>query len=131
MAENESVDCDAGRRLGCQTYCCRLLVRLEPDERHALNAEGVSKSFVGKAPDGYCVNLDRTTHLCRIWDERPRTCRGYNCNADFLLQVAVRYPFANIVELAKIAATAHIPKETYIRSPPAPEAGGESGDQPA
>ncbi len=116
MCDCVSVDCEAGRKLGCQTYCCRLLVRLDADERGAAGASG--GGFVEKDADGYCVNLDRETHRCRIWDSRSRTCRGYDCNGDFLLQVAVRYPFRNIAELAKLAATAYIPKETYVRVPP-------------
>lgn len=59
--------------------------------------------------------------MCSIWESRSRTCRGYDCNSDFLLQVAVRNPFKNIAELARIAARAYIPKETYISIPPASE----------
>ncbi len=101
--------------MGCQTFCCRLLVRLDPDERKFDNGGGMAKGFVDKTTDGYCVNLDRETHLCRTWARRSRTCRRYNCNSDFLLQVAVRHKFNNIVELARLAATVHIPKETYVQ----------------
>lgn len=114
MSDYASVDCAEGRRLGCQTFCCRLLVRLEPDERGPDN-----QGTVEKAADGYCVHLDREHHLCRIWDQRSRACRGYTCNGDFLLQVAVRNQFSNIVELVRLAATAYIPKETYISVPAA------------
>ena len=106
-----NVDCEKGREKGCQTYCCRLLVRLEPDERKP----GIPQSFVEKGADGYCANLDRETHFCRTWEQRPRVCRSYDCNSDFLLQVAVRNTFRDIAELAKLAATAYIPKETYIQ----------------
>ncbi len=111
------VDCGKGRELGCQTYCCRLLVRLEPDERAADNGNAMAHDFVEKSADGYCVHLDRGSLLCGIWDTRPRVCRGYDCNSDFLLQVAVRNQFRNIAELVRIAATAYIPRETYIRVP--------------
>ncbi len=117
MSDYENVDCEAGRAMGCQTYCCRLLVRLDPDERTACTADGKPKSFVAKAADGYCTHLDRANHRCNIWAERPRTCRGYNCNGDFLLQVAVRNEFHSVVELTKLAATAYIPRETYVRIP--------------
>jgi len=109
------VDCRKGRELGCQTYCCRLLVRLEPDERAADNGHVMARDFVEKSADGYCIHLDRDSHLCRTWETRPRVCRGYDCNSDFLLQVAVRNEFRNIAELVRIAATAYIPRETYIR----------------
>ncbi len=71
-----------------------------------------------KGADGYCVNLDRESHVCRIWHSRPNVCRSYDCNDDFLLQVALRNPFGNIAELVRLATTAYIPKETYIRVPP-------------
>lgn len=121
MSDYASVNCTEGRRLGCQTFCCRLLVRLEPDERGPDNHGTVEKS-----PDGYCVHLDREKHLCHIWDQRSRACRGYTCNGDFLLQVAVRNKFSNIAELVRLAAIAYIPKETYI-SVPADEPSTASG----
>lgn len=74
-----------------------------------------------KDADGYCRNLNRETYLCSIWERRSRICRGYDCNSDFLLQVAVRNPFRNIAELVKMATTAYIPKETYVSIPPAEE----------
>ena len=116
MSDYANVNCAVGRKMGCQIFCCRLLVRLDPDERMA--GGNTSGSFVEKNADGYCMNLDREICLCRIWEERPRVCRGYDCNSDFLLQVAVRNKFRNIAELARIAATAYIPKETYIQIPP-------------
>jgi len=111
------VDCDAGRKIGCQTFCCRLLVRLDPVECIDGKDGRPSNRFVEKSADGYCVNLDRTTYLCRIWSERSRVCRGYDCNNDFLLQVAVRNKFKNLAELVKLSVTVYIPKETYIRIP--------------
>ncbi len=114
MADCASVDCDKGREMGCQTYCCRLLVRLDEDERTPSGG-----SFVEKGADGYCKHLDREGHRCTIWDRRSRVCRGYDCNNDFLLQVAVRHSFSNIAELVKIAVAAYIPEEIYVRVPPA------------
>lgn len=118
MPDSVKVDCKKGREIGCQTYCCRLLVRLEPDERQAGRGSEPVHYFVEKDAEGYCVNLDRKTCLCRIWEQRPRVCRGYDCNSDFLLQVAVRNQFGNIADLVKIAATAYIPRETYIQVVP-------------
>lgn len=98
--------------MGCQTFCCRLLVRLDEDERTPAGG-----SFVEKDADGYCTHLNRENHWCGIWHKRSRTCRSYDCNGDFLLQVALRHPFDNIAELVKQAATAYIPKEQYLRVP--------------
>ena len=117
MTEGMQVDCEAGRALGCQTFCCRLLVRQDPDVRDDGAAGESSGRFIEKGADGYCTCLDRETYLCRIWARRSSVCRGYDCNSDFMLQAAVRHPFRNIVELAKIAASAYIPKETYLQVP--------------
>jgi Fe-S-cluster containining protein len=117
MHNTPIVDCEEGRRLGCQTFCCRLLVRLDPDEQEPATVSQMPKRFVDKDAQGYCVNLDRETHRCRVWARRPRACREYDCNSDFLLQVALRRRFANIVELVTAAGKEYIPKESYITVP--------------
>lgn len=118
MSACTNVDCDAGMRLGCQTYCCRLLVRLDPEEREIGDGSTTAKGYVDKTPDGYCIHFDRETCLCKNWHQRPRACREYSCNGELLLQVALRHEFKNIVELVKLASTACIPLETYITIPP-------------
>lgn len=111
------VNCEAGRRLGCETYCCRLLVRLDPDEREPTTDGSVAKGYVDKHENGDCIHLDTEKLLCRIWHKRPRVCREYECNSDFLLQVAIRNGFTSIGRLVKDASNAFIPKETYIEVP--------------
>jgi len=123
MSACANVDCDAGRRQGCRTYCCRLLVRLAPDERTD------DRGFVDKDPDGLCVHLDRANYLCRIWAQRPKVCREYDCNGDELLQVALRQDFRTIVDLAKAATRMYLPREQFLRVPlrdPEPGAGVET-----
>ena len=88
--------------MGCQTFCCRLLVRLDSDEQ--IECGQATKRFVDKDPaDGYCIHLDRRRYTCTAWAIRPRICREYDCNTDPLLQVALRYPFRNIAELVTTA----------------------------
>lgn len=113
------VDCEAGRAMGCQTFCCRLLVRLDPDEREPGQAGMPSKGYVDKdLNDGLCIHLDRVTHRCRIWEKRPRICREYHCNDDEMLQAALKLGnFSNIVELAKAAVHLNLPRECYLRVP--------------
>jgi len=115
--ERSDVDCCKGRELGCQTYCCRLLVRLDPDERGESKDGLPAPGFVEKAADGYCINFDRDSNLCAIWHNRPRVCREYSCNSDFLLQVALRETFTSMVDLVKKAQSFFVPKETYVRIP--------------
>ena len=103
MSSQCDVDCDAGRKLGCQTFCCRMVVRLDPSERVPSTDGLPEKSCIDKTDDGYCIHFDRETNYCAIWQNRPRVCREYDCNADIMLQAALRTRFRNIVELAKAA----------------------------
>jgi Fe-S-cluster containining protein len=118
MCESD-IDCEAGRALGCQTFCCRLLVRLDPDEREPARDGLTPKGFVDKnLEDGLCIHLDRENHRCRIWAKRPRICREYHCNDDEMLQAALKLgSFKNIVELAKAAVQLNVPRESYVRVP--------------
>ena len=102
--------------MGCDSFCCRLLVRLEPDEMD-YTVEGVPKGFVDKGEDGNCIHFDNDTNLCRIWEKRPKICRAYDCNSDFMLQVVLREGFTNIADVARKATNAYIPKESYILIP--------------
>lgn len=111
------VDCDAGRRMGCATFCCRLLVRLKEHEMEKSEGQTAAKGFVDKNEEGLCIHLNRETWGCNIWEKRPQICREYDCNSDFLLQVVLREGFTNIADIARKAAKAYIPKETYIKIP--------------
>lgn len=99
--DRSDMDCEQGRALGCQVFCCRLLVRLEPDERPPAENGLAQKGYMDKDPDGYCIHFDRERGICRIWEQRPKVCRAYSCNTDPLLQVALRYPFRNLVDLVQ------------------------------
>jgi len=91
------VDCDEGRRLGCGTFCCSLIVRYAHDEV-VVDEVGQRKSCVDKDPaDGMCVHLDRQRFCCAIWSSRPRVCRQYDCNADPLLQIVLQDGFRSLV----------------------------------
>ncbi len=129
------VDCEAGRRLGCHTFCCRLLVRLDPDEREPGDGVTPPKGFVDKDPDtGLCIHFDAQTNLCRIWERRPRVCREYSCNPDPLLQVVLQQGFQSLAALLRACATADIRRESYrhipCRGEPEPGADMASPDAP-
>jgi hypothetical protein len=99
------LDCDEGRRKGCTTFCCRLIVRLTAEER-ALGLPGVEQGMncMPKTADGLCVHLDPATERCRIWSERPLLCRTYDCNTDELLPIVLRHGFRSLVHLVTVAA---------------------------
>lgn len=118
MAESD-VNCEAGRELGCKTFCCRLLVRLAPEEREPSRDGVPSKGFVDKdLQDGLCIHLDRENHRCAIWATRPKVCREYHCNDDEMLVAAVRSErVTSIVALAKVAARIRVTAENRVCVP--------------
>ena len=100
MSVEAIVDSEAGRRQGCATFCCYLIVRYGPDDPPVYDAEGNRKACVDKEPaSGRCVNLEPETKRCRIWDARPSVCRGYDCRHDPLLRVVLRDGFVSLVRL--------------------------------
>lgn len=105
------IDCSEGRRMGCNTFCCRLIVRLKEHERPQFDGMGT----VGKDDDGLCQHLDRKTYLCAIWEKRPSVCKEYTCNDDFLLQVVLREGFTDLKSLAM--SKLFVPKESFIHVP--------------
>lgn len=119
------IDCETGRRLGCGTFCCRLLVRYDEIERPIAANGSMRKNCVDKAPDGLCVYLDRSTNRCGIWDKRPRVCKEYNCNDDPMLQVALRVSVKGIVQLSRFSLNLNLPREIFIRIPEIACAGSE------
>lgn len=94
------IDCEAGRRMGCATFCCRLIVRLGPGERDPRDPRD-EKSCIDKDPSsGLCVHLDPKTKRCAIWNERPTACREFDCNEDYRLQVVLKQGISNLVQLS-------------------------------
>ena len=55
--------------------CCNLTPEDRPDLAEYLSSEELKlyMSMVGE--DGWCINYDRHSRKCRIYDERPRFCR--------------------------------------------------------
>lgn len=96
------LDCEAGRRLGCHSFCCRLIVRLQPGERDPTDPDNTLKHCVDKdLSDGLCVHFDKTGSTCTIWKGRPQTCREYDCNMDPLLSVVLERGFTSLVDLVR------------------------------
>jgi hypothetical protein len=69
---------------------------------------------VPKGPDGVCVHLDPVNSRCRIWNERPRVCREYDCRRDDLLALVLRDGFTSLTQLVKDAV--RVAKPCAVRS---------------
>ena len=82
----------------CRAMCCRgpLILRLEPDEVAVFHREAVhlgTTADISPAADGggdllfldhpgeCCPMLDQVTFACRIYEQRPRVCRGVSSPA--------------------------------------------------
>jgi len=120
------LDCEEGRRRGCASFCCRLIVRLAPGERDPGQPHRTEKRCVDKHPDsGLCVYMDPETELCTVWDRRPKVCREYDCNEDPLLQIVLRDGFTSLVKL--ITTPDPAPGEIEAVGVPALGPGGDEG----
>ena len=55
--------------------CCNLTPEDRPDLAEYLSSKELElyMSMVGES--GWCINYDRSTRKCKIYDERPRFCR--------------------------------------------------------
>ena len=64
----------------CEAVCCRLTVVLMPEDRipgWLTTRDDHGMETMPKGEDGWCVALDRNTHRCTIYAERPSICRKY------------------------------------------------------
>ena len=110
------VDCEAGRRMGCDTLCCRLMVGLSADDIAAgLEPQSEISGLLKQDPDGFCHYLDRATMRCSVWDKRPLLCRLYNCNNDPKLQAVLREGFKSFTQAIKTSKT--IPPDAWQQIP--------------
>jgi Fe-S-cluster containining protein len=77
------IDCE-NRIQFCKAACCKLPVALSTEDVR----EGVIRWDPGQpyvlahAQDGYCVHMDRGTLRCKVYEQRPIPCRGYDCRQD-------------------------------------------------
>lgn len=55
--------------------CCNLDPSDRPDLEDYLTPEELTLYLSMVDADGWCVNFDRVSRLCRIYEQRPRFCR--------------------------------------------------------
>ena len=77
------IDCDRRIEL-CGAACCRLPFALarEDIEEGVLRWDLGRPYMIAQGDDGCCVHMDRTTHRCGVYEQRPIPCRGYDCRED-------------------------------------------------
>lgn len=79
-------DCDCLDALPyCKAQCCALVgTRVYPHEVEnfdfPLEEEDYDGSLVMRRdPDGFCHCLDKNSRQCKIYENRPETCRSFHC----------------------------------------------------
>jgi Fe-S-cluster containining protein len=80
---NSGVDCTALMPL-CNARCCSLTFSLttqDLDEGRVL-WEATTPYVIRHEADGYCSHVDRNSGGCGVYEQRPATCRGYDCRSD-------------------------------------------------
>ena len=118
------LDCDAGRKMGCKSFCCRLLVRLDQKEQTEIDpVTGRKKGYVDKKENGTCIYQDEKTGLCLNWKNRPRICREYDCNHDRMLQVVLNSRSNHLADWMKESVQPEIDTMTkkFVPYLPAPK----------
>lgn len=77
-----TIDCE--KRLPiCRAACCKLAFALSLQDIREGIRWSLGKPFMNvREEDGYCVNLERDTCKCRIYEQRPVVCRQYDCRND-------------------------------------------------
>jgi Fe-S-cluster containining protein len=77
------IDCDDRLHL-CRAACCRLSFALSREDldEGALRWDFRAPYMVARGENGYCAHIDRRSCRCTAYDQRPVTCRGYDCSSD-------------------------------------------------
>ena len=77
------IDCENRRHL-CRSACCRLRFALSVQdlEEGKLRWDLGHPYMIRHSEDGYCHHLKRENGHCGIYENRPLTCRSYDCRND-------------------------------------------------
>lgn len=77
------IDCESRVHL-CKAACCRLSFALsKEDVEESVVRWDVGRPYIiAQTADRRCVHLDRGTHACGVYAQRPVPCRTYDCRRD-------------------------------------------------
>lgn len=82
--QNEVMIDHQGRRSLCRAVCCSFIFALTKEEvrKGHFRWNPKRRYFIARDEDGFCPHLNRETLHCEIWEERPQSCRQYDCRKD-------------------------------------------------
>lgn len=75
-----NVDC-LSRLSICKSICCKFPFALSKQdvEEGIIRWEFGRPYLIAHNPEGYCSHLDMKTYKCKVRDNRPLPCRGFDC----------------------------------------------------
>jgi Fe-S-cluster containining protein len=83
MSDLPQIDCKTLIPL-CRGRCCRLYFALsfQDLDEGAVQWDYSRPYLIRKRDDEYCVHNDPQTHGCAVYEQRPATCRKFDCRND-------------------------------------------------
>jgi Fe-S-cluster containining protein len=77
------IDCEARLPL-CRARCCTFIFPLSTQdlEERVVRWNYGRPYQIGQGQDGYCVHCSGETKQCTVYEQRPATCRVYDCRND-------------------------------------------------
>ncbi len=99
--------------------CCGACCRLAPEERlealEALNETQTMTYMKMVGEDGWCIHLDKSKRLCRIYSDRPDFCRVSNLHRLFQFESSETDSNAIAFCTDQIQSTFGVSSDEYIR----------------
>jgi Fe-S-cluster containining protein len=75
-----NIDCESRLHI-CKAICCKFPFALSrQDVEEGIVRWNFGRPYlIARGDDGYCIHLDRETYKCKVYENRPVPCRGFNC----------------------------------------------------
>jgi Fe-S-cluster containining protein len=125
FTDEPEIDC-ASRVHLCKAACCRLSFALSKEdvEEGVVRWELGRPYMIAQTSERRCVHLDGETQGCGVYEQRPFTCRKYDCRND----LRVWEDFEGMVPNAQLGelnwpACVELPDEPEEGRPSPPKAG--------
>lgn len=82
LKQEVKIDCEKRIHI-CRAACCTLAYALSAQDIREGIRWSLGKPFMNvRGEDGYCMNLERGTFRCSIYEHRPIVCHQYDCHND-------------------------------------------------
>ena len=78
----------------CSALCCQLKVVLADGDSvpdHLVDRRPGGPTMMRRDAAGWCAALDRTTHRCTIYSQRPATCRRFVMDGSYCRSVRAEH----------------------------------------